>query len=144
MCFTVAGCGCPRRIGRGSVFYQGEVDHYGDNDLERGDQFVELGRAVVNRVVAPPIAPSAAVTTNPVVYPAFVHGVVWNAGVRNSLDPCRNARAQLDPKLDSGVLHGGGREGARDVVVVHTVRFGAASSPLPVKSRPRTLCRGSF
>jgi hypothetical protein len=38
MCFTVAGCSSPWRIGRGSVFDKGEVDHDGDyDDLKRGD-----------------------------------------------------------------------------------------------------------
>jgi hypothetical protein len=139
MCFTVAGCSCPWRVGRGSVFVKGEADHYGDyDDLKRGDQFVEPGWAVVNRVVAPPGAAGAA---NPVVNPAVVHGVVWNTGLRNSFDPRRDARAQLDPKLDSGVLHRGGREGSRDVVPIHAVLRGREFTSPSELAAPNSLRR---
>jgi hypothetical protein len=137
MCFAVAGCDRPRCIGRGSVFDESEVDHY--NDLKRGDQFVELGRAVVDRVVAPPSVAGITDTSDIVVNPAFVYGVGWNAGVWNIFDPCRNARAQLDPELDSGVLNGSSGESSRDVEKNPRRSVRGREFTSPSDSRPRIV-----
>jgi hypothetical protein len=140
MCFTIAGCDGPRRIGRGSVIDKGEGDHY--DDLKHGDQFAELGRAVIDCVVAPPSASSVAGITDTsdiVVNPASVYGVGWNAGVWNLVDPCRNARAQLDPKLDSGVLNGSSGESSRDVEQNPRRSVRGREFTSPSDSRPRTF-----
>jgi hypothetical protein len=115
MCFIVAGCDCSRRFQCGGVVNESEGNHNHD-DVKCCERFDGLARAVVNTLVGPSGAPCTSGPPNTLVSTSGVHGVGWDAGVRNRVDPRGDARGEFDPELDSGVHDGVSNEGARNLV----------------------------